>query len=281
MTPPSNVKPGKKRDLKEKIVQIYENLLRIQSINSCDLVNNEAYWNEFYLLRSNPKALVDLLTELNYDELVESGNLINLLFTQSAITLNCDNNIKITNSLVTLLTLSRTIFGSTKVKVENQLDILIGKNDLNLKVDLLTSKLYDFLVADNPVSFKSLVIKLYLTFLTGYDDINANPFAEHLMSDELFDAFISIFVSPIARQAYGYQALLIITILINHRKNKVTIRCDKVFESCVLILANCLFSLHLLSIRLLIHLLFDCRYLTMKWFTMDSLKLSHILSLNL
>ncbi|XP_053207868.1 armadillo-like helical domain-containing protein 3 [Panonychus citri] len=221
MTPPSNVKPGKKRDLKEKIVQIYENLLRIQSINSCDLVNNEAYWNEFYLLRSNPKALVDLLTELNYDELVESGNLINLLFTQSAITLNCDNNIKITNSLVTLLTLSRTIFGSTKVKVENQLDILIGKNDLNLKVDLLTSKLYDFLVADNPVSFKSLVIKLYLTFLTGYDDINANPFAEHLMSDELFDAFISIFVSPIARQAYGYQALLIITILINHRKNKV------------------------------------------------------------
>ena len=162
-----NVKPVKKRDFKEKIVQIYENLLKSQS--KCNLVvglvNNEAYWNEFFLLRANPKSLVDLLTELNYDELIESKNLINLLFTQSAITLNCDNYIRIANSLVTLLTLSRTILGSTKVKVENQLDILIGKNDLDLKLDLISSKLYALLVVDNPVSIKSLVLKLYLAFL--------------------------------------------------------------------------------------------------------------------
>ncbi|XP_015791968.1 UPF0668 protein C10orf76 homolog [Tetranychus urticae] len=223
MTPPSISRTAKKRDLKEKIVSIYENLLKHQAKSNLvvDLVNNEAYWDEFFLLRANPKAMIDLLVELNYEELIESKNLINLLFTQSAITLNCDNYIRIANALVTLLTLSRTILGSTKIKVENQLDILIGKSDLEIKINLVSSKLYTLLVEDNPQSIKLLVLKLYITFLTGYDDIKSNPFAENFMSDKLFDAFMSILASPAARQAYGYQTLLLITILINHRKNKV------------------------------------------------------------
>jgi PREDICTED: similar to GA21032-PA len=209
-----------KRGLKEKIVQLYEAWF---SVDLESLVENETYWNEFFLLKPNCKAIESLLFKLSKEELNQNKNLFSLIFTQSVLILNCDNYIRIANSLVTLFTLSKCLI---KQSIENGLDpieILIGAKDLEVKLQLLKDNLCNILIMESPQSMKSVVLKIYSIFLTSHDDINQNPFIQYLVSDELFDAFISLLANSLTGKAQGYATIMLITISINFRKNKVSV----------------------------------------------------------
>lgn len=218
----STCKPrDKKRDLKEKIVQIYESLFKEdQSSLVVNVASNEAFWDEFFLLRANPKALLEIIDGLEDADLMRCKTVINLIFTKSVLMLDCDSYIRVANASVTLLTLSKRLLIPSD-NICNSLDILMGNTNLDVKINLLSNKLYALLVSENPYSLRSLVLKIYSTFLMCCDDIDTNPFADQLMSGELFDVFISLFASPVARHYFGYQVIVLMTILINHKSSKV------------------------------------------------------------
>lgn len=212
----------KKRDLKEKIVQIYESLFKEEQSNLVvNIANNEPFWNEFFLLRANPKALLEIIDNLENADLSRCKTVINLIFTKSVLMLDFDSYIKVANASVTLLTLSKRLLIPSS-NISNSLDILMGNTNLDVKINLLSNKLYALLVSEHPFSLRSLVLKIYSTFLMCCDDIDTNPFADQLMSGELFDVFISLLASPVARHYFGYQVIVLMTILINHKSSKVT-----------------------------------------------------------
>ena len=136
--------------------------------------------------------------------------------------LNGDNYIKIANSLVTLFTLSKCLINQSIINEEDPIDILIGNKDLDIKLQLLKDNLCNILTLDTPQSMKSVALKIYSIFLTSYNDINQNPFIPHIMSDELFDAFISLLSNTQTGKLQGYAIIMFITISINFSKNKVS-----------------------------------------------------------
>lgn len=212
-----------KTGLKEKIVQLYEALFKCSDLPS--LVDNESYWSQFFLLKANPKALDEIVTKLVDDEFIKHKNLFNLIFTQSILTLNCDNYIRITNSLVTILSLSKCILNRTRVQPNVQgnelIDFLFGYKDIDVKLEILSTKLCNLLLCEVPLSMKSIILKIYSTLITSTDDINKSPFIQHLISDDLLDALINLLANSPSRQQHGFQVIVIITILVNYRGNKV------------------------------------------------------------
>ena len=208
-----------KKELKEKVVKLYEAWFK-SDLES--LVENENYWNEFFLLKPNCKSIESILFKLNKQELNQYKNLFSLIFTQSVLILNGDNYIKIANSLVTLFTLSKCLINQSIINEEDPIDILIGNKDLDIKLQLLKDNLCNILTLDTPQSMKSVALKIYSIFLTSYNDINQNPFIPHIMSDELFDAFISLLSNTQTGKLQGYAIIMFITISINFSKNKVS-----------------------------------------------------------
>lgn len=67
---------GSKRP-KEKVVYIYELLFRGE-----DPVNNNEFWDSFFLLQPNVESLENELTKLSNDQLLIVKGNIKLLFTQ-------------------------------------------------------------------------------------------------------------------------------------------------------------------------------------------------------
>ncbi|XP_074604539.1 armadillo-like helical domain-containing protein 3 [Brevipalpus obovatus] len=211
----------KRRDLKEKVVQIYESFFKKdgQSDLFINLANNDSFWNDFFLLRANPSSLLEIIDSLDKQDLLRCKNMINLLFTKSVSTLDSDSPIRIANASITLLIISQRILISSE-NLSTSLDLLIGGHDFEVKIALLSNKLYALLVSENSPCFRSILLKIYCTFLMCCHDTDTNPFVDHLVSLELFDLLLSFLASPVTRQYFGFQVIVLLTILINHKGKK-------------------------------------------------------------
>lgn len=69
-------------------------------------------------------------------------------------------------------------------------------------------------VLDSP---RDICLKLLLIILTGADNLNQNTLIEHLMSNNLFSSFIQILENE-----FSHDVVLLITLLVNYRKNEGT-----------------------------------------------------------
>ena len=72
-----------------------------------------------------------------------------------------------------------------------------------------------------PVSVKNLCLKFVLIILTSIDNISQNVMLEYFMLNSIFEALVSTFFHPDAREHHGYDAAVALALLVNYRKHEV------------------------------------------------------------
>ncbi|KXJ23070.1 UPF0668 protein C10orf76-like [Exaiptasia diaphana] len=214
-SPTTPTSPSSKKSLKEKIAGIYDGFLE----GGDPSFGNPNFWHELFLLKVNATYLEDSIDEMKLEELLAVKDNINLLFAQCCIALHGGHKIKVVNSLQTLCALVQAVF---RKKLGDHgfdaINILIGFDAAEAQMQGLLESLHTFIVGDYPVSLKNLALKLALILVTATDNVSQNTIIEYIMINSVFEAITQILADPVARQQHGYEAMLLLTILVNYRK---------------------------------------------------------------
>ena len=100
---------------------------------------------------------------------------------------------------------------------------ILPEEDLAKTMKTLIERCNDILVSERLDSPRDVCLKLLLIVLTGSDNLNQNSIIEHLMANNLFDTFIRLLNDPDFHNCeFGHDVVLIITLLVNYRKNEGT-----------------------------------------------------------
>ncbi|KAG8195469.1 hypothetical protein JTE90_002641 [Oedothorax gibbosus] len=208
---------GSKRPLKEKIVKIYEAFFRGEDPS----LNNVNFWDEFFLLRANVCFLESKFEALTYEELTALKETVNNLFYQCVKILKDGNQIRAVNSLQTLGVLVNGVYGKAHGDYGfDCINLLVGFNSAERMMQTLIEHLSDILSNEYPSSLKALVLKFFLILVTATENVSQNTLLEYLMINSAFEAIIQLLNDTKARQHHGYDAVLLLTILVNYRKHE-------------------------------------------------------------
>lgn len=134
---------GSKRQLKEKVVQIYESFFKGEELWK----NNPTFWDEFFLLKPNVTNIENEIKNLSSEQLMAVKDNINVLFSQCVETLGHEHNLRgIVCALQTLCALVNAIY--KKIASESGFDvinILIGFDNAETKMNQLLNHCNEFL----------------------------------------------------------------------------------------------------------------------------------------
>lgn len=97
---------GSKRQFKEKVVQIYETILKGEELGA----NNPLFWEEFFLLKPKLTVLEAEILKLSLDQIQAAKPNLNQLFYQCITILGDDTSIRAAYGLQTLCGLLYAIF---------------------------------------------------------------------------------------------------------------------------------------------------------------------------
>ncbi|XP_057664352.1 armadillo-like helical domain-containing protein 3 [Diorhabda carinulata] len=209
---------GSKRQFKEKVVQIYECLLKGDDVSQ----QNTLFWEEFFLLKPKVATIENEIQKLSVEQLQIAKNNINLLFNQCIEILD-QQNIRAAYGLLTLCALLHSIF---KKGLDSQIDaieFLMGFENVALKTQKLLKICQSFLEGeDSTDAVKALCLKLILILTTGLESINQNTLIECIMVTPVFECLVKLLCDVPTRQRHGFDVVLIITLLVNYRKYDAT-----------------------------------------------------------
>ncbi|XP_053684606.1 armadillo-like helical domain-containing protein 3 isoform X2 [Sabethes cyaneus] len=209
---------GSKRP-KEKIVHIYEQLLRGEEIGK----ENPNFWEEFFLLQPNVDFLETELQKMESSKMIPTKTNILELINKCVLVLNSNHTKRTQNSLITLSVLISTIFKKpTFTDSLQDINTLFCMTDVHTDMKNLVVKLKELLVNDNCDYSRHYCIKLLFTIVTATDNLNQNTLLECLMVNNLFDSFKKLLSDPTTRQEYGRDIVVLLTLLVNYRKNEGT-----------------------------------------------------------
>lgn len=130
---------GPKRQFKEKIVQIYETLLKGETLPSC----NTQFWNEFFLLKPKTGYVDSEIQKMSQEQLFLAKANLNLLVNSCIECLNDSNNIRVVYSMQTLCAVIHAIFRKS-AEIESDM-FLIGFENSEEKVQVLLAACQGFL----------------------------------------------------------------------------------------------------------------------------------------
>ncbi|CAG9858277.1 unnamed protein product [Phyllotreta striolata] len=204
---------GSKRQFKEKVVQIYECLLKGEDVSH----HNALFWEEFFLLKPKVATIENEIQKLSLEQLQAAKQNINILFSQCIEILD-QQNIRVAFGLLTLSAVLHAIF---KKGLDGQIDaveFLMGFENLVPKLQKLLKMCQSFLEGDSTEAVKALCLKVILILTTGLDTINQNSLIEYIMITPLFECLVKLLCDMPTRQRHGYDVILIITLLVNYRK---------------------------------------------------------------
>lgn len=210
-------KQTSKGPLPEKFVMIYERLLRGEDPSE----QNPAFWDELFLLKVNVEYLDEAMGSMSLQALVDVKDTLNLLFHRCCEALRGKHPIRIINALQTLCALVRYVFRKAPeggLSGFDVIDVLVGFDSAEQEMHSLVSQLSTYLTGRSAVSIKNLSLKLLLVLVSAADNVSQNTMLEYLMMNSVFDAVVAIFSSPAARQEHGFDAVMLLTILVNYRK---------------------------------------------------------------
>ncbi|KAL3182862.1 hypothetical protein MRX96_006668 [Rhipicephalus microplus] len=188
-------KQASRQPLKEKFVQIYEGFFKGVDPS----VNNQNFWDELFLLkvkegrrlllqssnqlfvsRSMSTLYSNKFDSLPGEDLVRLKDTINSLFYHCVQALRSDHRIRVVNALQTLCA-------------------LIPRRDYSH-------------------SLKSLVLRFLLVLVTATENVSNNTLLEYVMMNCVFEAILQLLADKHSRAHCGYDAVLVLTILVSYRK---------------------------------------------------------------
>ncbi|KAK9721216.1 Armadillo-like helical domain-containing protein 3, C-terminal [Popillia japonica] len=208
---------GSKRQLKEKVVQIYESFFRGDDLSK----NNPTFWEELFLLKPKVSHLENEIQKITPDQLGCVKENINELFSQCVETLGHEHNIRIMYAMQTLCGLVHATY--KKATAESGFDIinlLVGFKNAEQKMQKLLDHCHSFLTGDYPDSLKGLCLKLLLVFVTGTENVSQNTLVEYIMITSMFECLMQLLCDTPTRQKHGHDVVLLLTLLVNYRKHE-------------------------------------------------------------
>lgn len=206
-----------KKNFKEKIIIFYDTIF-----NGDDITGSYPnIWSEIFLLKAHVSHLEQTIESKSVDELLKVKDNLNELFDRCCQALKEDHQIRILNSLQTLCVLMRSVF---RKKFNDfgydVINILVGFDRAEDVMQRLLETLSGILLGDYTVSLKNLVLKTLLIIATAADNVSTNTLLEYFMMHSIFDALSQILADPSLRGEHGHEAILLLCILANYRKNE-------------------------------------------------------------
>ncbi|EPY82573.1 hypothetical protein CB1_000642031 [Camelus ferus] len=185
-----------KKPLKEKVVLMYDEIFMLGTLNllifwfqtedpsKC----SPRFWEELFLMKVNLEYLEGKLESLDGEELMKIKDNINCLFQHCIQALGEEHPIRVVNALQTLCALIRGVHQKNKsTSGFDIINMLMGfdKAELCMKVT---------------------------------DNISQNTMLEYVMINSIFEAILQILSHPPSRREHGYDAVVLLALLVNYRK---------------------------------------------------------------
>uniref|UniRef100_A0A8C4Q262 Armadillo like helical domain containing 3 n=1 Tax=Eptatretus burgeri TaxID=7764 RepID=A0A8C4Q262_EPTBU len=181
--------------------------------------NNVRFWEELFLLKVNLEYLEAKLESLVGDQLMQMKDNINSLFHHCVLTLREDHQIRVVNALQTLCGLLRGVHQKNMPNTGfDIINILMGFDNAEEEMKSLMVSLDSLLCGDGSLSLKGLCLKLLLCLITVTGNISQNTILEYIMINSIFEAIIQILSTPQIQQHLGYDAVVLLALLVNYRK---------------------------------------------------------------
>ncbi|XP_074449379.1 armadillo-like helical domain-containing protein 3 isoform X2 [Larus michahellis] len=204
-----------KKPLKEKVVLMYDEIFTTEDPSKC----NPRFWEELFLMKVNLEYLEGKLEALDGEELMKIKDNINCLFQHCIQALGEEHPIRVVNALQTLCALIRGVHQKNKsTSGFDIINMLVGFDKAELCMKNLMESLDSLLCAEGSESLKSLCLKLLLCLVTVTDNISQNTILEYVMINSIFEAILQILSSPLSRREHGYDAVVLLALLVNYRK---------------------------------------------------------------
>ncbi|PNF13866.1 UPF0668 protein C10orf76 [Cryptotermes secundus] len=183
---------GSKRQLKEKVVQIYELFFKGEDPS----LGNPNFWDELFLLKPKVSSLEAEIQKLNGEQLIAIKENISALFKHCIATLGHEHHIRVVYALQTLCAVIHSIYKKTSAEFGfDVINILMGFEVADQMMQMLLDHCSNFLTGEYPTSLKALCLKLLLVLVTGTDNVSQNTLLEYLMVNIIFEALIQVITS--------------------------------------------------------------------------------------
>ncbi|KAL3277838.1 hypothetical protein HHI36_013178 [Cryptolaemus montrouzieri] len=207
-----------RRQLKEKVVQIYESLFKGEELYK----DNTFFWDELFLLKPKLVFMETEIQKMTAEQLQVAKSNISLLIQKCIDMLDHQHSIRVFNALHTLCGLVKALFmKATEIKI-NPISFLTDFENKDEKILHLLDLCQFILQGDAAEDMKDLCLKLLLLLTTGGNNINENRLIECIMGSSLFEHLIQLLCDVPTRQKHGYNVVLLITLLVNYRKYDTT-----------------------------------------------------------
>lgn len=228
---------SKKAGFKEKIVQMYEVLLRG---DDPQIAFGQQFWNEFFLLKPKVSHLESEMTKLSQDQFNSCRANLNRLFEECVANLECrDRPIRVVYSLQTLCGLVKAVFrkqqGTTTANNSSPamqspsdegggmlgfdlINALVGFDNAENRMTELVAQINYFLTGDHPASLKDMCLNLMIIICTAVDNVSRNTLMEYLMMNSIFESLVHLLSNSDSRVRHGQSAILVLTLLVQYRK---------------------------------------------------------------
>ncbi|XP_058154547.1 armadillo-like helical domain-containing protein 3 isoform X3 [Dasypus novemcinctus] len=204
-----------KKPLKEKVVLMYDEIFMTEDPSKC----SPRFWEELFLMKVNLEYLEGKLESLDGEELMKIKDNINCLFQHCIQALREEHPIRVVNALQTLCALIRGVHQKNKsTSGFDIINMLMGFDKAELCMKNLMESLDTLLCAEGSESLKSLCLKLLLCLVTVTDNISQNTILEYVMINSIFEAILQILSHPPSRREHGYDAVVLLALLVNYRK---------------------------------------------------------------
>lgn len=208
---------NKKAPMKEKIVQMYDVLLKESDGQIIIIQEAEQFWSEFFLLKPKIGHLESELMKMNVEQVAAARANINQLFEQSLANLSEQHHhIRVVYALQTLCGLVRAAY--RKGGGVDIVNLLMGFELAEKQMHCLITHVNEFLTGEEPASLKDLCLKLLLIIATGMDNVSQNTLMEYIMMGSIFESLVHLLSLPEARSVHGHNAVLLMALLVQYRK---------------------------------------------------------------
>lgn len=128
----SPLKQVEKGELKPKVLELYDQLF------DNNVKKSNKYWNEFFLLRCNVPALVNILEPLSPDYLLQNTSTTRTLFKQAVEFLYSKDLAVVDNTLVIMMVFLQQVYGKPFVNYSaDVIDVLVGLKQVDVRFDAL------------------------------------------------------------------------------------------------------------------------------------------------